>query len=211
MEKLGPFELNNIYQGDCLELMKDIPDNSVDCVITDPPYGINYQSNFRKNKHSKIHGDISFPIESINECIRISKRCAYIFCRWEQIELLPKPKSVIAWIKNNWSMGDLKHEHGRQWEACCFFPQEQHKFIKRIPDVIFSERTGNNLHPTEKPVKLISTLISCNTGNIILDPFAGSGTTLVAAKQLGRKYLGFELEEKYCEIARKRLAQEELF
>ena len=131
----------------------------------------------------------------------------YVFCRWDNLNELPKPKSVIAWVKNKWSMGDLKHEHGRQWEAIAFYPQEKHEFKKRIPDVIRANRTGNNLHPTEKPISLIKTIIDANIGNTILDPFMGSGTTLVAAKQLGRDAVGIEISEKYCEIARKRLEE----
>jgi len=119
---------------------------------------------------------------------------------------MPPPKSVLVWVKNNWSMGDLKHEHGRQWEACCFYAQPEHKFIKRISDVILAKRTGNIFHPTEKPVKVMLRLIGCNAGEIILDPFMGSGTTLIAAKELGRKAIGIEIEEKYCEIAAKRLS-----
>ncbi len=71
-------------------------------------------------------------------------------------------------------------------------------------------RTGNNLHPTEKPVQLISTILQANVGGTILDPFAGSGTTGRAAKDLGRKCVLIEREEKYCEIAARRMAQEVL-
>ncbi len=108
-------------------------------------------------------------------------------------------------------MGDLEHEHGRQWEACAFYPQAEHQFIKRIPDVIQCARTGNNFHPTEKPLELMRKIIAANVGDTILDPFAGSGTTIVAAKELGRSGTGIEISPKYCEIARKRLAQDSLF
>lgn len=74
-----------------------------------------------------------------------------------------------------------------------------------------NDRTGNNLHPTEKPVDLILKIIGANVGDIVLDPFLGSGTTAVAAKQLGRKYIGIELSEKYCQIAEERLKQDLLF
>jgi site-specific DNA-methyltransferase (adenine-specific) len=83
-----------------------------------------------------------------------------------------------------------------------------HEFIKRIPDVIFAERTGNDLHATQKPENLMRTIIHANVGDMVLDPFMGSGTTLVAAKNLGRKAIGIEIEERYCEIAAKRLSQE---
>ena len=189
--------MNKIILGDCVEVMKNMPDKSVDLIITDPPYGMNFQSGHRKVKYDKIKGDDKFPVEIFDEFFRLSRKGVYVFCRWDNIAELPKPKSIIAWVKNNWSMGDLEHEHGRQWEAICFYAMEEHAFIKRIPDVIREDRTGNLLHPTEKPVNLIKKIIMANEGRLIFDPFCGSGTTLVAAKQEGREYLGIEIDEKY--------------
>lgn len=182
----------------------------VDLVLTDPPYGMNFQSNYRYRKWDVIAGDDRLPIETIEGAIAKAIRAAYVFCRWDNLPDLPKPKSVLVWVKNNWSMGDLLHEHGRQWEACCFYPKNGHEFIKRIPDVIFADRTGNEKHPTQKPEPLLTAIIAANIGDTILDPFMGSGTTLRAAKDLGRKAIGIELEEKYCEIAANRLSQEVL-
>ena len=190
--------------------MKEIPDKSIDLVLTDPPYGMNYRSNHRKEKYDKIVGDDNFPVEILDEFFRIAKRAVYVFCRWDNLKDLPKPTSVLAWIKNNWSMGDLKHEHGRQWEAICFYPQEEHEFIKRIPDVIKAKRTGNNFHPTEKPVDVLIELIQSNIGDIILDPFCGSGSTLVACQNLKRNFIGIEISPEYCKIAEERLRQKTL-
>ena len=200
-----------VIQGDCLEVMKTFPDKAFDLVVTDPPYGMEFRSNHRFKKHDKIAGDDRFPLEAMEECFRLAKRAVYVFCRWDNLKELPPPKSVLVWVKNNWSMGDLQHEHGRQWEAIAFYPQENHKFIKRIPDVIYENRTGNNLHPTEKPVELIRKLLAANEGATVLDPFAGSGTTVLAAQSLGRSGTGIEISEKYCEIARNRLSQGSLF
>jgi site-specific DNA-methyltransferase (adenine-specific) len=197
-----------LYHGDCRELIPQL--GRFDLVITDPPYGMNFQSNHRLKKHDKIHGDKTLPLDLIYLAMHAADNAAYFFCRWDNIHQMPKPKSVLAWVKNNWSMGDLDHEHGRQWEACCFYAMDGHKFIRRIPDVIHSDRTGNAMHPTEKPEGLMSTLIAANEGETILDPFAGSGTTGRAAKDLGRKCVLIEREEKYCEIAARRMAQEVL-
>ena len=202
--------VGKIIQGDCRELMKQLPDKSVDLIIADPPYGMDFQSNHRMFKHDKIHGDLAFPMWIFDEFKRIARRASYVFCRWDNLKDLPQPKSFLAWVKNNWSMGDLLHEHGRQWEGILFYPYEQHEFIKRIPDVLTCDRTGNELHPTEKPVNLIQSLIMANKGEVVLDPFIGSGATAIACKNLGRHYIGFEINQKYCEITRGRLSQEVL-
>lgn len=197
--------INRVIHGDCLEVMRGMPDKCVDIVLTDPPYGMNYQSNHRYEKWCRIFGDKALPVEAIHMSIGKARRCAYVFCRWDNLPNMPQMRSVIAWVKNNWSMGDLEHEHGRQWEAICFYPKEDHKFVARIPDVVFADRTGNKYHPTEKPTDLMFRLLSSNEGGIIFDPFCGSGTTLVAAKMLGRRYIGIDIEKKYCDIAEERL------
>lgn len=197
-----------IYHGDCREILPQLP--KADLVLTDPPYGMEFQSNYRILKHRKIEGDGELPIDVIWMAISKAICAAYVFCRWDNLQQMPPPRSVLAWVKNNWSMGDLLHEHGRQWEAICFYPKSGHKFLRRIPDVIQCDRTGNSLHPTEKPESLMTAILAANEGQAVLDPFMGSGTTLRAAKDLGRKAIGIELEERYCEIAAKRLAQEVL-
>lgn len=200
-------EINKIHCGNSFKLIKTMPNKSVDITITDPPYGINFISNHRKVKLKAIENDSEFPIEFLQEIFRVTRKAVYVFCRWDNLKDMPKPKSVIAWVKNNWSMGDLQHEHGRQWEAIAFYSMEEHEFEKRIPDLIECDRTGNNLHPTEKPVKLIRELIKANKGQLIFDPFVGSGTTMVACKQLNRDFIGIEIDEEYCKVAEKRLAQ----
>jgi site-specific DNA-methyltransferase (adenine-specific) len=205
------YENGNIklYNADCRDSFFE--NISFDILLTDPPYGMAFQSNHRTVKHSSIIGDDSFDVDFIMSLVSRSKRASYVFCRWDNLPQLPKPKSVLAWVKNNWSMGDLAHEHGRQWEACAFYASPLHEFYKRIPDVIQANRTGNNLHPTEKPVELIQTIMSANVGEIVFDPFSGGGATLVAAKNLGRSAIGIEIEEKYCEVIAERLMQECLF
>ena len=197
-----------IYHGDCREIMAEL--GRFDLVVADPPYGMQFRSNYRLTRHAKIAGDDFLPLDLIEAAIEKGDRAAYVFCRWDNLAEMPAPKSVLAWVKNNWSMGDLFHEHGRQWEACCFYAKERHEFIKRIPDVIFADRTGNDLHPTEKPESLMGQILRANVGETVLDPFMGSGTTLRAAKDLGRRAVGIEIEEAYCEIAARRMGQEVL-
>lgn len=199
-----------IYHGDCREILPHLP--KVDLVLTDPPYGINYQSAWRIDwqRKEKIQGDNKFPMWIFDE-LKPSV-ALMVWCRWDQMRDFPKPKSFIAWDKGNHSMGDLKHEFGRRWEAVAFYPGPSHEFTKRPADLIIANRVNPSdlEHPNEKPVEALTPLIQCHVGETILDPFMGSGTTLRAAKDLGRKAIGIEIEEKYCEIAVKRLSQEVL-
>ena len=198
-----------IYHGDCREILPTL--EPVDLVLTDPPYGIDYQSARRTDRSQwkdKIVGDKEFPLW-IFDILKPSK-ALFVWCRWDTLPQLPKPKSFIVWNKGCHSMGDLEHEFGRQWEACAFYPAEGHKFRYRPIDIIEASKVPPTalLHPNEKPVSAIVPLIDSHEGETILDPFMGSGTTLRAAKDLGRKAIGIEIEEKYCEIAARRLQQE---
>ncbi len=87
---------------------------------------------------------------------------------------------------------------------------DNHEFVRRIPDVIFANRTGNAMHPTEKPVDLLRQIIQANVCGSVFDPFMGSGSTLVAAKELGKTAVGVEIDERYCETAASRCVQRRL-
>ena len=209
-----------IYHGDSREILERrlLPEwgtfgQGVELVVTDPPYGMDYHSGYYKygNPHEKVIGDESFPWEAINECRSMATVGVYAFCRWDNIvDLEVQPKSYLVWAKNNWTAGDLEHAHGRMWEGVAWWPGPNHKFTRRAPDVLKFDRVSPThlQHPTEKPVGLIRELIECNVCSTILDPFMGSGTTLRAAKDLGRSAIGIEIEEKYCEIAANRLGQD---
>lgn len=196
-----------IYLGDCRDILPHL--EPVDLVLTDPPYGIDYQSSRMTEwqRKPKIVGDMEFPLwifDTLKYDIAM-----LVWCRWDILPSLPPPKSFIVWDKGVHSMGDLEHEFGRQWEAVAFYPGENHRFTKRPIDIIRAMRVHPErlLHPNEKPISAIIPLITCHAADTILDPFMGSGTTLVAAKQLGRKAIGIEIEEKYVKIAIERLRQ----
>ena len=205
MMEIVEIGLAKLYLGDCKDILPTL--DKVDSVVTDPPYGMEFQSNHRKEKHLIIAGDKSAEIANValNWAADNAKHSVYAFGRWENILDYPKPKSLITWIKNNWSMGDLEHEHARQTEVLFFYAMPSHFFPKGRPvDILHCARTGNENHPTEKPVLLMSKIIEMTDG-IILDPFMGSGTTGVAAVQMGRKFIGIEREEKYFDIACRRI------
>lgn len=209
--------INKVHCADCLEFMRDMPDGCVDLVITDPPYGINYHSGRYRggNPHAPILNDDTYPHESIFTLRRIARKAVFMFCRWETLlSIGVKPKSFIVWAKDNWSAGDLKGEFARMYEGILFFPGPEFEFKHRLPDVLSCPRvTAKSLmHPTEKPVALLKRLIECCTepSDTIFDPFLGSGTTAVAAKQLGRNFIGVEVNPEYCKIAEERLKQEVL-
>jgi site-specific DNA-methyltransferase (adenine-specific) len=184
---------------------------SVDLVLTDPPYGMAYQSAWRidRERFPKITGDENYPLWLFELRPRIAMM---VCCRWDNLYELPRPQSFVVWDKGRHSMGNLKHEFGRQWEAIAFYPGTEHCFIHRPVDVIRTPciSPGNLVHPNEKPAALFYPLIKAHDGTV-LDPFAGCGPIARACKDLGRKCIMIEIEEKYCEIAANRLAQEVLF
>ncbi len=204
VERIGAATL---YQGDCAEILPTLP--KVDAVITDPPYGMSFQSNHRLTKHMKIANDDSADLaaEVIGWATENASHSTYAFGRWDNVADYPKPRSLVTWVKNNWSMGDLSHEHARQTEVAFFYPGPSHDFPGARPtDVIHHPRTANEYHPTEKPVGLMKLFIGWTRG-LILDPFMGSGTTGVAAIQMGREFIGIEREPRYFDIACRRIEQ----
>ncbi len=191
-----------IFHGDCKDVLYSM--DMQDLIITDPPYGMSYRSNFRKERFDPIEGDTTFPSWIFNANPKVAM---FVFCRWNNLLTFPIPKSFIVWDKMvQCGMGDLANEYIRTWEGIAFYPGPEHKFVHRPPDIIHCKKIDNDkyTHPTEKPVGVVTPLIEAHEGNVF-DPFMGSGTTLVAAKMCGRKSIGIEIEEKFCELAANRL------
>lgn len=216
---------SEVINGDCLEILKTYKDNSIDCIITDPPYGMDYQSNRRKVKMKKIYQDnnLKWSSEFFKYCYRVMKNNThiYIFCNdncfplfYIEMKKYFNMKKSLVWIKNNHSAGDLKGDYGNKTEYI-IYAQKGFRELNgtRSTNVLPYNRVSSELHPTQKPLELIKFLIQKSTqpNEIVFDPFAGSGTTLVAAKELGRKYTGIEIDSGYCEVIKNRLSQELLF
>lgn len=210
-----------LLQGDCLELMKGIPDESVDLILTDPPYGINFISNHRKEKYDAIKNDeclnwLDAFVDSIYKILK-ENTAVYCFCSWHNVDVFKrafekkfKLKNIIVWEKNNTSMGDLKGSYAPKYELV-IFAHKGRRLLNgfRYADVIKATRTGNKYHPTEKPVDLLKLFVSesSNTGDVVFDPFMGSGSTGVACINTGRKFIGMELDKQYFDIAVNRIAE----
>ena len=209
-----------LYLGDCreliprLELTADSKD-SIDVILSDPPYGMQYNSGHYKygNPFKPIEQDDRYPTDLLPKFREISSKAVLLFARWETLKEIDEPDSVIVWVKNNWTAGDLNHEYARQWEAILFYKGPNHKFYNGRPsDVIYCDRVPPTTHPTEKPEPLISKLILQNTdvGDTIFDPYLGSGTTAFCAKKLQRKCIGAEIDERYLELAARRCSQQSM-
>ena len=143
---------------------------------------------------------------------------AYVFCSSKKIDYFIRYcrdagfiiKNSIIWVKNNWSAGDLKAAYGGQYEVILLLNKDR-RYINgnRLPDVWFFDRVSfqNQYHQNEKPVRLLEQCIvkHSDRGNIILDPFMGSGSTGIACLHTGRKFIGIEKDVDYFEIARERI------
>lgn len=208
-----------LYNGDCLELMKNIPDGSVNLVLTDPPYGMNFQSHRRKEVYAKIKNDTS--LEWIDgyfaECSRILKddTAIYCFCSWHNVDIFKKAfekyfklKNIIVWVKNNHGSGDLKASYAPKHEFILYGNKGRRTFYgKRMEDVIFANKTKNENHPTEKPIDLLEQFINNSTEKnaVVFDGFMGSGSCGVACINTNRNFIGIELDKGYFDIAVKRI------
>lgn len=195
-----------IYYGDCREVL---PSLVADVLITDPPYGINYGSGWG-NALPGITGDSD---TSLRDFVLgyWKDRPAAVFGSWKR----PKPpniRGVLIWDKGTSGMGDLSLPWRPNWEEIYILGNGWHghrgsSILTAETVVTWNSRLGQRVHPHQKPVGLLRQLIEKAPPGCVLDPFMGSGSTLRAAKDLGRRAIGIEIEQRYCEIAAERLAQ----
>lgn len=230
--KIGEYELNNIYNEDCYEAIKKIPDKSIDLIVTDPPYpttargsagnsGGMLQKDINKKGKVFTHNDIDCE-KYAPEFYRVLKDGSHCYVMTNHLNLIHMLNTFTAngfhfiksliWDKGNKIMGQY---YMSQFEYILFFRKGRAVRINdcgtsdiiSVPNKKHKGEDGKNLHDTEKPVGLMDVLIknSSNEGGVVLDTFLGSGTTAVACKELNRNYIGFELDKKYYEIAKNRL------
>lgn len=220
-----------LYCGDCRDVMPTLPKHSAGLLVTDPPYGMGYQSGARKQSgaFSVIEGDKG--TVDVTGLIRLAlevlpkKRHVYVFQQpmrhnvdWSALPLASS--ASLIWDKGHVGQGNLLLGWGPSHEEIVFavyvpaaYDRNDGKGnlaarLRRGTILHHSHVDGNVLrHPTEKPVPLLRELIemSSKPGDVVLDPFAGVGSTLVAAVLEGRRAIGIELDENYCRIAVERL------
>lgn len=203
----------SLFHGDCREVLAWL---EADVLVTDPPYGMAFRSG-RDGAFgvSRIEGDDT----SIrDEALALwGAKPALVCGRWS-VPRPPGTRMVLTWEKGEHvGMGDLslpwKPNTEEVYVLGSGFEGRRSGSVLRhlaVADPVGQAARGTRLHPTEKPVGLLASLIEkCPPGEIA-DPFMGSGTTLVAAKQMGRRSVGVEIDERYCEVAARRLAQEVL-
>ena len=192
---------NQIICGDCLEVMKDWPDGCVDktICITDPPYGIKADKmKMGSGQHDwavVVGWDGTRPKKPIFDIIRRISRNQIIWGGNYFADYFPPSMNWLVWDKKNPNLSFSECEFAWVYLG------------RRIRIFHYYSGKGNKVHPTEKPLPLMIWCVEnySNPNDLILDPFCGSGTTCVAAKMLGRRYIGIDISEEYCQIARDRL------
>ena len=205
--------LDTVAQGDCVQLMRQMPAASVDFILTDPPYLVRYQS--RDGRTIQNDADDRWLKPAFAQAYRLLRwnRLCVCFYGWSKAD-----KFIAAWRAAGFRpVGHLVFR--KSYASTTRFLRYQHEQAyllakgeparpeRPIPDVLEMRYTGNHLHPTQKPISALLPLIESFSaeGDVVLDPFCGSGSTLVAARQLHRHFIGIELDLTYHALAVRRM------
>jgi site-specific DNA-methyltransferase (adenine-specific) len=210
--------LNSIANGDCIEVMRSLPWASVDFILTDPPYLVNYRDRTGRSVANDV-GDGAWlkpAFRQMHRVLRPNSLCVS-FYGWNKVDLF-----MDAWKSAGFSVvGHIvfRKRYGSNARFLSYRHESAYLLAKGrpplpgspVPDVLDWEYSGNQLHPTQKPVQPLKTLIGAFTkpGDVVLDPFCGSGSTLVAAQELGRRFIGIELDAAHHSTAINRLQHRE--
>ena len=201
-------ELVTLYHGDCLEVTEWL---EADVLVTDPPYGMN-RSFMMDNMYDYVRVANDQDTQVRDRALELwgDEKGFIVFGHWK----CEKPKNIkhaMIWNKNRMSMGDQSGAYATSHEEIYAGGNTALWKNKREQTVFqFSVQTGEARpkHPTPKPIGLMEHIVGKTVSGTVADPFAGSGATLLAARNLGRKIIGVELDEKYCELIANRLSQE---
>ena len=211
--KTKPYLPGYIFHGNCLNVMQRFPERSIGLVVTDPPYLVNYQS--RDGRKVPNDNTSAWLEPAFKEVARVLKPHHYCisFYGWSHAEKFLSawknnglyPVAHLVWAKNYTSrVGIVEGRHEQAYILSKGTPAPPRKVL---PDVLPWKYSGNKLHPAQKSVAVLKPIIEAfsQPGDIVLDPFMGSGSTVAAAKGLRRRFIGIELDEKYFRIAKTRL------
>ena len=213
------FETENgiLYKGDALEIMNTFPKESIDLVLTDIPYGeVNRKSNGLRNLNKRDADELNFELSMFLSFMNLLvKGSVYVWCGTEQISEIRRflvtsgfSTRVGVWEKTNPSPMNGQYIWLSGIELCVYGKKKGATFNEHCKNTVWRYSSGRSkLHPTQKNLDLFEYLIkvSSNEREIVLDPFVGSGTTAVACEKLNRRWIGIELNEEYCEIAKQRI------
>lgn len=219
-------EINKIYNMDCMEGLKLIDKNTIDLVVTDPPYDVDYNEKFknlqklqkehdyseqinRDNNYKELNINYDIYMRELFRVLNEDSHC-YIFCGQDQVPLLInkgieigfKFSTLCFWLKNRQTFNlGIGYNYNHKTENILFFRKGTRKLNKLGLSNVFECDIKQKLiyHPTEKPVPLIKDIIinSSNENDLVLDTFMGSGSTAIACLETKRNYIGFELSEQY--------------
>ena len=208
---------NDVACGDCIDVMRTMPWASVDFILTDPPYLVNYRDRSgRRVANDDNDAWLKPAFRQMYRVLRPNSLCVS-FYGWNKVDSF-----MAAWREAGFDVvGHIVFRKHYSSKARYLSYEHESAYLlakgrpllpsSPVPDVLDWQYSGNRLHPTQKPVQPLKTLIGAFTrpGALILDPFAGSGSTLVAAQELGRRFIGIELDEQHHRTASSRIAQGE--
>lgn len=228
---------SNIYNEPCLDFIPKLPEQSIDCIITDPPYGANFWSRRAETAAGKkwvkpvandqtldgalaLFSDVLTALES-----KVADEVdVYIFTRWdivgEWVELVRdcnwlSYKMLLVWDKGVPGMGDIDSNWGCGHELILYCKKGRKEVAYRRSAIVAVDKVHPTqaIHPTEKPVPLLERFVEMSTkpGDVVFDPFSGSGSTTVAASNLSRIGIGTEIDADHYRRSLDRLSQGALF
>lgn len=231
-----------LFHGDAVELASKTcrtvaRPGWINCIITDPPYGVAFQSGFAKTLAGKQYTKAIANDQDLENALSVfllamrpladslaEQADVYVFTAWsvmdrfrQAIDSLPglKVRNVLVWEKGWPGLGDLDANWANSFELILYAKKGRRPIPERRNSVIAIDRlpSGKMIHPTEKPVELIELLLRMSTdpGDWVVDPFAGSASTLLAARNTGRRSVGFEIDDEHFRRAKDRLSQGSLF
>ncbi|KKN69301.1 hypothetical protein LCGC14_0442960 [marine sediment metagenome] len=220
-----------LYNGDAAEIMSLLPDKDIKAIITDPPYGITWKSNWTQKHLQKevLKGDkdLTWMGDFLVDCERLlqPEGSLYVMTRWDKIGFLIglvrnltklNIRNCIVWDRIIHGLGDMK-SFAPVYDLILYVTEGKPRLLNdyRFTNLWSINRENDRIvkHPTSKPVAVFERMLVCSTqpGDLILDPFVGSGASLVAANKLNRHAIGIEIDEHFCSLATQRLQQLPMF